>query len=124
MSMAVPESASASIRWALTLLLPVVVAILLPGTARARRSRRRLTAVQVVGLALALIGLITPVLLFPVALVLMFCAIFNGVLQILSQFTTGFHCPDLPPASHADVLIQPGVALLLFATARKWRLAS
>ncbi|MDM7937469.1 MAG: hypothetical protein QUV06_08440 [Cyanobium sp. CZS 48M] len=75
---------------------------------------------QVLGLVLALIGVITPLVLFPVAIVLMFCAIFSGLLQILSRFTVSFSCPELPLAAQAYVLIQPGLALWVFATALRW----
>jgi hypothetical protein len=49
--------------------------------------------------------------------VLMFCAIFSGLLQILSQFRASFSCPEWPLAAQAHVSIQPGLALLVFATA-------
>ncbi|CAK6698950.1 hypothetical protein [Synechococcus sp. CBW1107] len=120
--MVLPESAAEALRWALTLLLPLLLALLLPGAGMAARTRRWLKGLQVLGLVLALIGVITPLLLFPVVVVLMFCAIFSGLLQILSQFTASFSCPELPLAAQADVLIQPGLALSVFATARRWLL--
>ncbi|MCT0225758.1 hypothetical protein [Synechococcus sp. CS-1328] len=76
-----------------------------------------LRGLQVLGLVLALIGVVTPLVLFPLVVVLMFCAIFSGLLQILSQFTANFSCPELPLVAQAHVLIQPGLALLVFATA-------
>lgn len=122
--MVLPESASEALRWSLTLLLPLLLAALLnarsPAAGVSARTRRWLRGLQVLGLVLALIGVITPLVLFPVVVALMVCAIFSGLLQILSQFTAGFSCPDLPLASQADVLIQPGLALLVFATARLW----
>ncbi|MCP9915874.1 hypothetical protein [Cyanobium sp. ATX 6F1] len=124
--MAIPESAAEALRWALTLLVPLLVAVLLsallPGAGLTARTRRWLSGLQVLGLVMALIGVITPLVLFPVVIVLMFCAIFSGLLQILSQFTASFSCPDLPLAAQAPVLIQPGVGLLVFATARRWLL--
>lgn len=124
--MALPESAAEALRWALTLLLPLLLALLLtwllPGAGMTARTRRWLRGLQVLGLVLALIGVITPLVLFPVVVVLMFCAIFSGLLQILSQFTASFSCPELPLAAQADVLIQPGLALSVFATARRWLL--
>jgi hypothetical protein len=127
-SMAIPmvlsESAAEALRWALTLLLPLLLAVLLsallPGAEVTARTRRWLRGGQVLGLVLALIGLITPLVLFPIVVVLMFCAIFSGLLQIISQFTASFPCPDLPLAAEAHVLIQPGLALLVFATAWLW----
>ncbi|MGB7565960.1 MAG: hypothetical protein WBM08_14565 [Prochlorococcaceae cyanobacterium] len=122
--MVLSESAAETLRWALTLLLPLLLAVLLsallPGAGVTARIRRWLRGLQVLGLVLALIGVITPLVLFPVVIVLMFCAIFSGLLQILSQFTASFSCPDLPLAAQAHVLIQPGLALLVFATAWLW----
>ncbi|MCP9801931.1 hypothetical protein [Synechococcus sp. RedBA-s] len=122
--MVVPESATEALRWALTLLLPLLLGVLLtwllPGAGMTTRTRSWLRGLQVLGLLLALIGVITPLVLFPVAVVLMFCAIFSGLLQILSQFTATFSCPELPLAAQADVLIQPGLALWVFATALRW----
>jgi hypothetical protein len=120
----VPETAAEALRWALTLLLPLLLAKLLtwllPGAGMTKRARRWLSGMQVLGLVLALIGVITPLVLFPVVVVLMFCSIFSGLLQILSQFTASFSCPELPLAAQAPVLIQPGLALLVFATALRW----
>ncbi len=122
--MVLPESAAEALRWSLTLLLPLLLAALLnarhPAAGVSARTRRWLRGLQVLGLVLALIGVITPLVLFPVVIVLMFCAIFSGLLQILSQFTASFPCPDLPLAAQAHVLIQPGLALLVFATAWLW----
>lgn len=124
--MVMSESCTETLRWALTLLLPLLLAVLLstliPGAGVTMRARRWLRGLQVLGLVLALIGVITPLVLFPVVVVLMFCAIFSGLLQILSQFAASFSCPDLPLASQAHGLIQPGLALLVFATARLWLL--
>lgn len=122
--MVVPESAVEALRWALTMLLPLLLAMLLtellPGAGMTTRALRWMRGLQAVGLVLGLAGVITPLVLFPVVVVLMFCAIFRGLLQILTQFTTSFSCPELPLASQADVLIQPGLALLVFATALPW----
>ena len=122
--MVVPESAAEALRWTLTLLLPLLLAVLvtwlLPAVGKSTRTPRWLRGLQNLGLVLVLIGVITPLVLFPVVVVLMFCAIFSGLLQILSQFTTSFSCPELPLAAQSDVLIQPGLALLVFATALSW----
>ena len=119
--MVVPESVAEAFRWALTLLLPLLLAVLLngliPGAGMTTRTLLWLRGLQVLGLVLALIGVVTPLVLFPLVVVLMFCAIFSGLLQILSQFTASFSCPELPLAAQAHVLIQPGLALLMFATA-------
>ena len=122
--MVVREAVAEALRWALTLLLPLLLAVLLtwllPGAGMTTRTLRWLRGLQVLGLVLALIGVITPLALFPVVVVLMFCAIFSGLMQILTQFTASFSCPELPLASQADVLIQPGLALVVFATALHW----
>ena len=119
-----PEPVAEALRWPLTLLLPLLLAKLLswllPGAGKTTLARRWLSAMQVLGLVLALIGVITPLVLFPVVVVLMFCSIFSGLLQILSQFTASFSCPELPLAAQAHVLIQPGLALWVFATALRW----
>ncbi|CAK6687292.1 hypothetical protein ICNINCKA_00174 [Synechococcus sp. CBW1107] len=85
------------------------------------RTRRWLRGLQVLGLVLALIGVISPLALFPVVVVLMLCAICSSPLKILSQFTAIFSCPELPLAAQADVLIQPRLALSVFATALRWQ---
>lgn len=116
-----PESTVEALRWALTLLLPLLLAMLLswrlPGAGMTAHTLLWLRGLQVLGLVLALIGVITPLVLFPVMIVLMFCAIFSGLLQILSQFTASYSCPELPLAAQAHVLIKPGLAVLVFATA-------
>lgn len=119
-----PESASEALRWALTLLVPLLLAVLLtwllPDAWMTKRNTSWLRGLQILGLVLAVVGAITPLVLFPVVVVLMFCAIFSGLLQILSQFTARFSCPDLPLGAQAYVLIQPGLALFVFATALPW----
>ncbi|MCX5932936.1 MAG: hypothetical protein NTW83_14250 [Cyanobacteria bacterium] len=82
--MAFAKPSTELLQWGLTLLLPFLVAVLLPGTGASRRTGRWLIAAQLVGLALTLIGLI------------------------------------LPMAANGDVLIKPGVAMLVFATGRRW----
>lgn len=121
--MALPHPTAELIGWSVTLLIPLLVAFLLPVSAPSRRRRRWLSVLQVAGMALTLIGLIMPLVMFPVVLLVMFCAIFSGLVQILTQFTSGFRCPELPWASDGLLVTQLGVALLLFATVRRWRLA-
>jgi hypothetical protein len=121
--MAPPLSTLELLRWSVTLLIPLLAALLLPVPAPSRRTRRWLSVAQAVGMTLVVIGLIISLVVFPLVLLVMFCAIFSGLAQILTAFTSGFRCPGLPIASDGGVLIQLGVALLLFATVRKWRLA-
>lgn len=122
--MAFPPPSPDQITWGAALVLPLATAFLLPVRAPASARRRRwLSAMQGVGGVLILVGLLTSVLMFPVVLLLLFCAIFSGLLQILTFFTQGFPCPAFPPVEAGPVLVQLGVALLLFATVWKWRLA-
>jgi hypothetical protein len=121
--MAVPRSAVELLTWSVTLLIPVLAALLVPVSAPSRRTRRWLSVAQAVGMMLIVTGLIISLVMFPVVLLVMFCAIFSNLVQILTAFTSGFRCPGLPIGSDGGVLIQLGVALLLFATVRRWRLA-
>ncbi|MFM9073253.1 MAG: hypothetical protein ACKOOC_07630 [Cyanobium sp.] len=120
--MVVSSSTKELISWSLTLLIPLLAALLLPVSPPSRRTRRWLLLAQAVGLTLIAIGLFVSVVMFPLVLLVMFCEIFSRLVQILTTFTSGFRCPGLAIASDAAVLVQPGVALLLFSTARKWRL--
>ncbi|MGB5133831.1 MAG: hypothetical protein WBN89_01500 [Prochlorococcaceae cyanobacterium] len=116
--------AEALLRWGVTLLLPILAAFLLPVGAPFVLPRGWLTSLQVAGGVLGLIGLLAPLVLFPLALVVMFCAIFRGLLQILSFFTADLSCPDLPlVVYHVDLLAPLGLGMLLFATTRQWRQA-
>lgn len=121
--MALPLSTAEVLRWSGTLLIPFLAALLLPVPAPSRRTRRWLSVALAVGITLILIGLLVSLVVFPALLLVMFCAIFSGLVQILTAFTSGFHCPGLPIGADGGVLIQLGVALLLFAAVRKWRLA-
>ncbi|MFM9046472.1 MAG: hypothetical protein ACKOOH_02210 [Cyanobium sp.] len=120
--MVVSSSTKELISWSLTLLIPLLAALLLPVSPPSRRTRRWLLLAQAVGLTLIAIGLFVSVVMFPLVLLVMFCEIFSGLVQILTTFTSGFRCPGLAIASDAAVLDQPGVALLLFSTVWKWRL--
>ncbi|KMM16736.1 hypothetical protein SYNGFB01_09040 [Synechococcus sp. GFB01] len=45
-----------------------------------------------------MIGLILPPVVFPFILLVMFCAIFSGLVQRLTQFAMGCRCPAMPLA--------------------------
>ena len=79
--MVVPESAAEALRWTLTLLLPLLLAVLvtwlLPAVGMSTRSPGWLRGFQLLGLALVLIGVMTPLVLFPVVVVLMFLSLIH-----------------------------------------------
>jgi hypothetical protein len=104
--MAFPHSSDDLSGWGLKLLMPRLVAVPMPVPGPSLRSRRWLSIVPIAGKTRTMIGLILLPVVIPFILLVMFCAIFSGLVQSLTPCTSGFRCPEIPLASDGVPLIQ------------------
>jgi len=112
------------LRAALVAVLPVTLAVVLPGRWIPRRRDRRLAIVlQGLGAVALLAGGGWSLWLLPGSLAADACVVFSAGLWLVSLFTVHLPCPEAGAMATALTLLQSGIAMVLYGSGRRLVLA-